>query len=169
MFNILYNELKINSFKLYWESYGGFKEILRSPYFRISIIISVLLTAFGRIEQWYELPLTILPNILGFSIGAYAILLALGDNKFWKLLANKKKKNEKTPYMIINGTFVHFIFVQVLAIIYALSGKILCLNNYIFAIIGIFFLVYAILCALASTLAVLKLADWYQTYLQNEK
>lgn len=159
----------IKSFKTYWSNYGGFKEIIKSPYFKISIIISIVLSIFGEIKCWFNLPLNILPNILGFSIGAYAILLALGNSNFWKVLSTKENNDSKTPFMEINASFVHFIFIQILAILFALIAKLILLKNILFVFIGLFLMIYAILSALASTLVILKLAEWYQEYLNKIK
>lgn len=163
------NLFYIKSFKTYWSNYGGISEIIKSPYFKISIIISIILSIFGETECWFDLPLNILPNILGFSIGAYAILLALGNSNFWKILSKKENNISKTPFMEINASFVHFIFIQILAILFALIAKLILLKNILFVIIGLFLMIYAILSALASTLVILKLAEWYQEYLNKIK
>jgi hypothetical protein len=169
MLHKILESLKINSFDTYWINYGGFEEIYKSAYFKISIILSIILSIFGNTSCWFDLPLSILPNILGFSIGAYAILLALGNSNFWKILSQKENNNPKTPFMEINASFVHFIFIQILAIIFALIAKFLIFKSIIFVFLGLFLMIYAILSALASTLVILKLAQWYQDYLNKIK
>lgn len=161
----LIEHFKIGSFKTYWDNYGGIDAILSSPYTKISALLSVFVIIFGNYEKWYEYPLNILPNILGFSIGAYAVILVLGNSDFWKFIA---EENEDTNlFMEINGTFTHFIFIQVVAIIYAFICSLLSLNFFIFSLLGIFLLIYAIMSALAATLAILEISKWYQIFLQT--
>lgn len=162
---LFFQTFKIPSFDKYWIAYGGFKAIGQSPYFRISLLIAFLFI-FGNTKNWFDIPLAVLPNILGFSVGSYAILLALGNSDFWKLLT-KKDDNEVTPYMEINATFVHFIIMQLIAIMMALFSKLFCLDGFTFTFIGLFFFIYALLSTLAAVLAILTLSSWYQDYLNS--
>jgi len=163
------NKLKIPTFNLYWDNYGGFQAVFTSPYFLISFILTLLSTIFADSDKWYEHTLNILPDILGFSIGSFAILIALGDNEFRKKLSIVIDEDESTPFMKINSSFVHFIFIQIVAIVIALISQLLNLTNFIFFFIGIFFLIYAIMSTLAATLVILKFSLWYQSFLNTEQ
>jgi len=165
----LFEKLKIPTFNLYWENYGGFKAVVSSPYFIISLLLTIFVSIFGTSEKWYEHTLNVLPDILGFSIGSFAILISLGDNKFRKKLSVEKNDTKSTPFMIINSSFVHFIFIQIVAIMVALISQLLDLDNIIFFFIGIFFLIYAVVSTLAATLVILQFSLWYQDFLNNEK
>ncbi|PLY08375.1 MAG: hypothetical protein C0625_01955 [Arcobacter sp.] len=158
----LFDYLKIKSFSTYWDNYGGFAAIVSSPYFRISILISLIIIMFGSTEKWYDLPLNVLPNLLGFSIGAYAVVLVLGNGDFWKFIA---QDNQDNLFMQINSSFVHFIFVQVVSIIFALICESLSTTNSLIAFIGYFLLIYAIFTAFAATLAILEVSKYYQVFL----
>ena len=164
MIQKILNYFKIKSFNTYWNSYGGFKAIWASPYFKISLLLSLILNFFGSYEKWFDLPLSILPNLLGFSIGAYAVVLVLGNGDFWKFIAEYSEDN---LFMNINSSFVHFIFVQVIAIIFALFSKGLLLDNWIASFFGILFLIYAILTAFAASMAILELSKHYQKFLRK--
>lgn len=164
-----FEKLKIPTFTLYWENYGGFKAILSSPYFMISLLLTIFIVTFGASVKWYEHTLNILPDILGFSIGSFAILISLGDNKFRKKLSAEKDSQKSTPFMIINSSFVHFIFIQIIAILFALISQIVELENIVFFFIGIFLLIYALVLTLAATLVILKFSLWYQEFLNNER
>ena len=164
-----FEKLKIPTFTLYWENYGGFKAILSSPYFMISLLLTIFIVTFGASVKWYEHTLNILPDILGFSIGSFAILISLGDNKFRKKLSAEKDNQKSTPFMIINSSFVHFIFIQIIAILFALISQIVELENIVFFFIGIFLLIYALVLTLAATLVILKFSLWYQEFLNNER
>jgi flagellar biosynthesis protein FliQ len=163
----LLEKLKIKSFSIYWKHYGGFISIVKSPYFLISLIIAIIMTIFGDNCEWSNNTLSILPNLLGFAIGAYAIIFTLGNSDFLKFLA-KNDNNGQNLYLSINATFVHFVFVQVVALIYALFfGETNIANKIIIVFFGRLLLIYAILTALASTLALLKMSQWYQNYINN--
>jgi hypothetical protein len=108
--------------------------------------------------------LSILPNLLGFSIGAYAVVLVLGNGDFWKFIAEYSEDN---LFMNINSSFVHFIFIQVTAILFALLSKGLSLDNHIASFIGILLLIYAILTAFAASMAILELSKHYQKFLRK--
>lgn len=158
--------LKIKSFGTYWINYGGFKAIVTSPYFYISILISIFIVLFGNTDKWYDLPLNILPNLLGFSIGAYAVVLVLGNGDFWKFIAVETQNN---LFMKINSSFVHFIFIQVVSIIFSLICQSLEVESFIFSFLGFFLLIYAILTAFAATLAILEISKYYQAFLSIKK
>ena len=161
----LIDYLKIKSFNTYWDNYGGLKAIFTSPYFIISILFSIIIFTFSDSkEKWYDMPLSILPNLLGFSIGAYAVILVLGNGDFWKYIALDKKNN---LFMQINGSFVHFIFIQVVTIIFSIICKTLSLESAPIYFIGITLLIYAILTAFAATLAILELSKYYQVFLSK--
>lgn len=166
MIQKILNFFKIKSFNIYWNSYGGFRAILASSYFKISILFSLIINIFGSYEKWFDLPLSILPNLLGFAIGAYAVVLVLGNADFWKFIAGYKKDN---LFMSINSSFVHFIFVQVVAILFSLLSKGLDFNNWLISFIGIVLLVYAILTAFAASMAILNLSKHYQDFLTKDQ
>ena len=69
-------------FRKYWSLYGGTKAILTSPYFHVSLLLAVICSPYPK---WQESTLTIVPSILGFSLGGYAILLAFSNEKFLSL------------------------------------------------------------------------------------
>lgn len=165
-----------NTFSSYFKAYGGLKAILSSPYFHLSFLFStslyVWVHCFGHSPGiiWYELSLSVLPNLLGFSIGAYAILLAVGDAGFWKLLHQRDADDqEDSIFMEINASLAHFVIVQVIALLVALISKLFCFSNLIIAFIGTTLLVYAILMAVAAVMAIFKISKWYQDYTDRIK
>jgi len=165
----LLKQFKIPTFNLYWQNYGGFKSIFSSPYFMIAVVLTIFVIFFGKADKWYEHTLNILPDILGFSIGSFAILISLGDNKFRKKLSLERNAEKSTPFMIINSSFVHFIFIQIVAILFALMSQLLELENIFCFFIGMFLLIYAVLLTLAATLVILQFSLWYQDFLNAEK
>jgi hypothetical protein len=75
---------------------------------------------FGR---WWDTPVAVLPSLIGFTLGGYAILLAFGDEEFKSVFAGATTKNKDSPYVIVSATFMHFIVVQVIALLIALAAE----------------------------------------------
>jgi hypothetical protein len=174
-------------FNRYWIAYGGIKAILGSPYMHISLLITLVSSGIWLKEDWVELPISVLPSIIGFSLGGYAIWLALGDDKFRASIAGKTNLTE-SPFIVVNATFVHFIVLQILALISALIAKSHPIYNsplfiqrflldlapwlyevsiaisYIASFFGYFLFVYALLSALAATMAIFRIAGWLDVY-----
>src|SRR6185295_12041303 len=63
-------------FARYWQAYGGWRALFRSLYLHVAIIITCLLWGRWTMAGWWEMPLAVLPNIIGFSVGGYALLLS---------------------------------------------------------------------------------------------
>lgn len=152
--------------KRYWERYGGCWALITSPYFHASILVSLVSANAWINEGWQEIVINVMPNLLGFSLGGYAIFLAFTDHKFLSIL--KKDGNDDSPYMVVNASFAHFIVVQVLALLYALvSSSLVWAHVYILSeilsFVGYTIFIYSLFSALASVFALLRLASWYNT------
>jgi hypothetical protein len=79
-------------------------------------------------KPWFSMPISILPNLLGFSLGGLAIWLAFGDEKFRSLLLQKDEGEDHSSYVIASSSFVHFVIIQFLALIFAICSQVL---NYV--------------------------------------
>ncbi|MEZ9665623.1 hypothetical protein AB4275_19230 [Vibrio cyclitrophicus] len=176
-------------FSSYWTKYGGLKAIAFSPYAHISFIITMLSSGiwFDATVSWYDKPIGVLPNVIGFSLGGYAIWLALGDDKF-RAAISIPKADSASPFAVVNATFVHFISLQIFALVWALVASSkpiynspLIIQHWLLeiapslmefsiilrhagAFIGYFLFIYAILSALAATMAIFKISGWLELY-----
>ncbi|MER9236602.1 hypothetical protein NKI56_32080 [Mesorhizobium sp. M0622] len=103
----------------YFRTYGGWTAVAQSPLFQIAFIITALNYTKWFHEDWVELALTLLPTLLGFSLGTYAILFSLLGDKLKEALSAARDKNGTSRLTEVNTTFFHFIFIQVLAIVWA--------------------------------------------------
>ena len=128
-----------------------------------------------------------MPNLLGFSLGGYAMWIAIGDDNFRKLISGEDEDGEPSPYMEVNAAFVHFIILQILSMVLALIAKSyyfpLSPNHYLIenfgdylviaSLIGYgisyFIFIYALLSALAATLALLRVSSWYDMHQTRQK
>ncbi len=149
------------SFGLYWKSYGGFAGLFQSLYCYVALFLAGITTFVAPDWDWTIATQSILSNILGFTLGGYAIVVGFGDKVFLDVIRGGDDKSP-SPYMAVNGTFVHFILLQVCALLVALLVSIFGGKAYWpISLAGNFLFFYALLSVVAVTLAVLNLASWY--------
>jgi hypothetical protein len=173
----------------HWQNYGGTRAVLRSPYLHCAIVFALLFFPYRYPVNgtWWDFSTDILPNILGFSLGGYAIFLAFGDEKFKRLMAWKKQESlsdegEASPYLSISVSFLQFIIVQLLALLFGIIGKTtdlvpvevdgmgsLILNILIYGmgLLSFSIFTYALFLALAATFAIYRLVWLYDKFLQQ--
>lgn len=128
--------------------------------------------------SWVDLPLSLLPNLLGFSLGAYALIFSLADERLLAALNAPTTDGSPTKLRMVNATFLHFILIQTAAIIFALANKstlLIDLTGYLPAsscliktiqlileaaagLIGYFLTVYAVVLLIGAALAAYRLA-----------
>ena len=173
-------------FKKYWKSLGGWSELRRSPYVHIAVFITTLLSGYWLSSDWQKNAISILPNLLGFGVTGYAIWIGWGDEKLREQLISFDTKPDVSAYVEVSAIFAHFAVVQIIALLsaiifdalnYVLSEKSLLslilvstglpTNTFTLiaplgAAIGFFFFAYAIIVTLEATLALFRLATWFQ-------
>ncbi len=107
----------------YWEANGGWNAIASSNYARIALAFTALGSGFWLEPEWWELPLAVLPNLLGFSIGGAAILFGVIQPNVFKIL-RKKGVNSSASFMSrFTASFTHFVVVQASALLAAIIHK----------------------------------------------
>lgn len=111
------------SFKHYWEHYGGLSELLYSPYFHIAFVSAICLAPAWADKGWFETVIQVLPNIVGFSIGGFAVWLGFGNEKFRAVMTGPDEGEKTSPYLEASATFTHFVAVQITALIAAVFAK----------------------------------------------
>jgi hypothetical protein len=163
----------------YFRAYGGWVAIFRSPLFLVAVGVTAL--GYGNwlsSDKWAGVSQSLIPNLLGFSLGTYAILFSLMTGRLKRALRAIKNDQDVTFLDEINATFFHFILVQVSALIWAFlyQGTALfdlvqaiqphrpCIAS-VFAIlkalgggIGFVLLIYSITLIVGAALAVYRLA-----------
>lgn len=156
----------LSSFNTYWVNYGGIKALLYSLYLWLSIILALLVSCinyfFYRLDMWdwTEGVYAVVPSILGFSLGGYAILVGFGGEKFLKILMEKDSDDEISTYMSANASFLHFIFVQFICIVYTSIAKALQINSIIMIyFFGVLIFFYSLFTIIATAFAILNLSD----------
>lgn len=150
---------------LVYKAYGGRKNFLHSPYLQIACILALLVTSFGYLCQedwkWYEMPLSALPDIVGFSLAAYAIVLTFGSVKFQDAIRGSEEKNKFSPYIKLSAGLAHFVLAQIIALIFAAVGEAADASFFLIAFIGTWLFLYSLCLGVASTLSVFFLSRMY--------
>jgi len=103
----------------YFRAYGGLRGILGSPIFGVSLIVSALSYSNWLTPTWVEKVETLIPSLLGFSLGTYAILFSIVSARLKGALRALKTRADVSYLESVNATFFHFILVQVVALLWA--------------------------------------------------
>lgn len=167
-------------FAYYWKLYGGWPALARSPYLHVACLLTVATyplwwpTAPGVPagpvgDPWFQATINIIPSMLGFTLGGYAILLAIGDEGFRYTISGDNERGKASPFIKVNSAFVHFVFIQTVALSYALICRAWKADSGVCAAFGCCLLFYAILCALAACFSVFRLARWFDHYAQAKR
>ncbi|MGR6104516.1 MAG: hypothetical protein ACU4EQ_03910 [Candidatus Nitrosoglobus sp.] len=161
------SRIRKNIFSTYWTAYGGFKALFKSRYLYTSIVLTLLLFPNWAKNGWWEHVLLIMPSVLGFSLGGYAMWTAIGNDDFRRFISGSEEDGTPSPYMQVNAAFVHFILLQIFSIFLALLAE---AYNFSLCIIASFLayliFIYALMSAIAATLALLRIASWYELHLK---
>lgn len=137
--------------KLYWDAYGGWREFFLSLYLWIAFILTVILAPLWLNTKdgeavWATMPTSILPNLLGFSMGGMAIMLAFAGSKVFIYITQEGKQH--SYFIKIVASFYHFIIVQSAAIILGIVCQ--TYPNWILSFFGFWAMIYALLVAPAT-------------------
>ncbi len=167
-------------FKRYWTSYGGFSSLISSPYFHISLVLTVLTFGYWSDNTWWLQSLAVLPSLLGFTLGGFAIFLSLGSEDFRSLMAqpDENQSTDSSPYMTVIGSFVHFVFIQMLSIMAAILSNAASyttkpafittnVNSILASVIGFFgygLFIYSLLLALSVCFAIYRMSGLFAKY-----
>lgn len=155
-----------NKFRKYWDIYGGWMALVRSPYLHAAILFTLLAYPIWRDTKndWTDLVMSVTPSILGFSLGGYAILFAFGDEKFRLAISGPDADGSPSPFMNVNASFVHFLVVNVLALLLAILARAWikdgsCLMGLVFCVFS-----YSVFAALATVMSIFSVASWSDAY-----
>lgn len=168
--------------KLY-RHYGGLSAIVKSSYFWVSILLAAMSYKSIANAEWADRAMSVMPSLTGFTIAAFAIIFAiLEPDMLRKLIA--ADDNGRSPIAEIAASIGHAIFIQVSAMILALSSKLVDLTliietvedwicsfgyssslflrgmnwlEYFFSAIGLFFTYYGVLLVLAAILSIFRM------------
>lgn len=159
-----------------------------SPYVHWSLLFSLLCAGYWFDRDWTGQALGVLPNLLGFTLGGFAVFLGFGDEKFRQLIAGGKKESagsdKSSPYLNMSATFLHFVLVQVAALLWVIVAAGMhsfylpipdSLNTAALIVracgdgIGYWLFLYSIFSAAAAAIAVFRTAWWFDSWHGNNK
>jgi Co/Zn/Cd efflux system component len=148
----------------YWVIYGGYRALLGSPYLHIALAISgicIWLWAKNEHSEYIakasDIAISAIPNLLGFTVGAFAIVLAFSSAEIFKTLAEEGEP--QSFFMKLTANLVHFILIQVIALV---SGIVAKITDYrALDVLTLVFLLYAILATFSAALQLFQTAMIY--------
>ncbi|MCZ4108706.1 hypothetical protein O3U67_11485 [Brevundimonas diminuta] len=153
-----------------YKNHGGFKSLIRSAYFWISLFVTALCWRFVPGESWPDLAKDILPQLAGFSVAAYALFFAVLDERSRKALREPAEQlGGRSPLLILASSISHAVIVQIVAVLVALvylskplltcSDDLAVVVNYSFGSLGLFLLIYGVTLVLAAVLSIFKILE----------
>lgn len=139
----------------YWSLYGGWRALVTSPYAQVSLAFGIIVDlcsaqAFDPAAS----TISIVPNVLGFTVGALAIILAFSSAPFFTFLTEEGEN--RSLFMKTVANFVHFIIVQVLALLEAILT--LAHPNWLFKLLSSILLSYAIATTFSIVIQLFQMA-----------
>lgn len=149
-----------SAYRTYWTSYGGFSALLKSYYLWGSVAFLCVVPNVWICPdkdggyKWTETALSVTPSMLGFSLGAMAILLAIGPGTFLKVA---QSGGPSSFYMKAIAAFFHFMAVQIFSIFAALIVQAWPLV--LLSFLGYLSFIYSIACGLAAAATLVDLAE----------
>jgi hypothetical protein len=148
-------ENQASAVERYWTIYGGYRALLLSPYLHVSVLLTVITWGFKSGERSAsEIAVGVLPNLLGFTVGALAIVLAFSSAAVFETLA--EKGDPQSFYLKLTGSLIHFILVQVFAAIVARMTE-----RPLIDLLSLFLLFYAVIVTFAAGLQLFLTAVIY--------
>lgn len=142
--------------KLY-SHYGGIKAIVKSSYFWISIILASLSYQSISNFEWADKALSVMPSLTGFTIAAFAIIFAILEPEMLRKLMAADGSG-RSPIAGIAASIGHAVFIQVSAMVLAISSKLVDL----FTVIGI--IADWFLSKGYSPVIFLRVVDWLELF-----
>ena len=149
-----------------------------SPLFLTSVAIAAVSYQRWLSPDWTGIAYNLLPSLLGFSLGTYAILFSMITARLKGALRAVKNDEAISLLEQVNATFFHFIFVQVVALgwAFAFDGNLAAdlavlarpelpwlwsafvVSKWLGSFIGFILIVYSVTLVVGAALAIYRLA-----------
>jgi len=166
----------------YWNAYGGIKALFSSIYLHVAFVLLIVTFHFWMYESWWDQTIAILPNLLGFSLGGLAMLVGFGNEKFLKFISTREEDGLFTPYVSVSATFVHFMLLQVVALLLAIvfrslnfefpwPRELLPFVKIFTAIAGGFsylLFLYSVTSMVAAIFAIFRVTTWFEEFQNSD-
>jgi len=164
--------------KLAWDNMGGAAALCKSFDFRFALIVSLLCWPAWIEPQWWVNTISVLPSLLGFTLGGFAIFLGFGSDQFKELIA--REDETKSEYLSVSSVFLFIVAVQVVGLLYAIVcqsvwvptpalllhiSPIFSYLNPLAWFIGYFIYVLGIVLSLRAAIRIFRVSRWYNSFL----
>lgn len=164
-----------------WQITGGWKKNIRSVDFWLAVMVWLLCARYWIIGPWWDQVIGVMPNLLGFTLGGFAIFLGFGSDAFRGVISDDDEF--KSPYISVSAAFLIFVSMQLAALLYALAARAVhfdipqCLKSWevwilraelVFSGIGYFLFIYSITLAFRSAMRIFRLSRWYHAFIVGE-
>lgn len=164
----------------YWTAYGGIGALIRSPYLHLALLVLAITAHYWIKSPWWLQPLSIIPNLLGFSLGGLAMLLSFGNAEFQKFISEKDDDSDTSPtaFIEVSASFVHFMLLQLASLVVATIFN--ALDFYLpwphqlrvfidslylfFSAAGYLLFLYSITAMVAAVFAVFRMTSWFEMF-----
>lgn len=111
-------------FPEYFDTYGGLNALVKSKYFWFAVAITILCSRYFTTPGWWELAITVIPGLVGFSIAGVAIFVSLGSDSLRAVIAGKDPNDPSpSPFMAFMAMFTHFVVIQLIALLCAFVAQ----------------------------------------------
>lgn len=153
--------------------YGGWRMLCSSPYWHLSLLLTICSYKQWTGAQWQDTVTSVMPNLLGFTLAGYAVILSFGDEKF-RVLISQKGRFKYSPFLSYSTTFLHFVIIQSISLIFAITYKstdgmqIPWILRYGLSVIGYWIFLYSLCFAVAAGLAIYKLGRAFEKIKSQE-
>ncbi len=168
----------VRHLRRYFAAYGGWAAVFASPFFMVALVVASISYSSWMHKDWTETSKSLIPNLLGFSLGTYSIIFSLVTSRIKRAMKASLGPSGASRLEEVNATFFHFILVQVTALLWAFvyqgtlitdiltlashrySAAIPVLHSlrFIGSFVGYLLLIYSFLLILGAALAVYRLA-----------
>lgn len=161
--------------------FGGLKGIIQSCFFWVAFAIWLISMPGWTSAEWWKDTIAVLPNLLGFTLGGFAIFLGFGSDSFKEMIISENE--EKAQYLSVSSTFLMVVAVQVLALLWAIGcaatwqptptwlaslSEVFFYGKFAFWGVGFFLYIYAISMAFQAALRIFRLSRWYHSFLVTQ-
>lgn len=152
---------KLKGFSDYFEDYGGFKALIRSPYLITSLLIAIFMSKESALNITLAAKGVLPVTFVGMLICLVATLLSLKFNKSFYRVFVEEIEGEIAPIKVVVGSFMHFAIVQITALIYLILFQASGVNNNIILFLNTFIACYAISINIAACFFIYFLTKYH--------
>lgn len=165
-----------------WKIAKGWRGLFFSLDFLLALIVWLLTSPYWLTNSWWNQVISVMPNILGFTLGGFAIFLGFGSDSFKKILVGRDHLKD-SPYLSVSSAFLLFVTFQLMAILYALCAgalripppdflapytELLKWGRWVTDGLGYLLFIYSLALSLRAALRIFRLSRWYNDFLVEE-